>query len=299
MIYTLTLNPALDYLCETESFTLGKTNRNTKEMMSPGGKGINVSRVLNNLNVDTCVLGFVAGFTGLEIKRLVNELNINEKLITLPSGNTRINVKIKSNNETELNGNGPDIDKESLDNLFKQLSKLTNKDTLVLSGSIPKSLDKNIYVDIMNKLKDKKVRIIVDTSSNALLKTLEYNPFLIKPNKDELEELFDLKLDNEEDIIKYAMLLKTKGAINVLVSLGKDGAILIDEKNIIHCMKAPEGKLIKSVGSGDSMIAGFIYNYDLTHDYSKAFKYAVCAGSASAFKDTFANKEDIDKLYEF
>lgn len=296
MIYTVTFNPSLDYIAKCENFKLGATNRTSSETIFPGGKGINVSIVLRNLGLETTALGFLAGFTGEEIKRLIINEGINNEMIMIDKGLSRINVKLKSNEESELNGMGPTIDEEAIKKLYKKLDELTSNDTLVLSGSIPSSMPSTIYSDIMEYLKDRGIRIVVDATKDLLMNTLVYKPFLIKPNTDELNELFNASIKSKEEVVPYARILKEKGATNVLVSMGKDGAVLVDENNEVHFSDVPKGKVINTTGSGDSMVAGFIYGYLTYKDYGKALTYGICSGSASAFSLELAKKEEIEAL---
>ncbi len=295
MIYTITFNPALDYIVRVNDFKLGKVNRTSYEEIYAGGKGINVSIVLNNLNVENIALGFIAGFTGDEIENKVKALGCKTDFIKLKNGMSRINVKLKSNEESEINGQGPNIYDSDLDILYKKIELLKEGDVLVLAGSIPSSLPENIYEIIMERLKDKEVKIIVDATKDLLLNVLKYKPFLIKPNHHELGELFNIKITNEEEIILYAKKLKEMGARNVLVSMAGDGAIFISEDNTVIKSEVPKGKLVNSVGAGDSMVGGFIAGYLNNKNLEEAFKMSVATGSASAFSEGLATKE---KVYE-
>lgn len=298
MIYTITFNPSLDYIVNCDNFTLGETNRASYELILPGGKGINVSIVLRNLGIDNTALGFLAGFTGQEIERLIEKEGIKNEMIKLDNGFSRINIKLRSNFESELNGIGPTIDKDSLKLLYKKLDKLNSDDILVLAGSIPSSLPQTIYSDIFEYLKDKNIKIVVDATKKLLLNVLPFKPFLIKPNNHELGDLFNVTLNTKQEVIPYAKKLQEMGARNVLVSMAKDGALLVDEKGEVYQSMPPKGKLVNSVGAGDSMVAGFIYGYLTYNDYNKAFKYGLSAGSASAFKENLATKEEIENLYK-
>lgn len=299
MIYTVTFNPSIDYIVSMNHFSLGKTNRTTEEKMFPGGKGINVSTVLTNLGISNIALGFIAGFTGTEIKRLSQEQGILCDFITLPEGNNRINVKLKDYDGTEINGSGPDIPNTKLEELLKQLNRLKDGDSLVLAGSIPSSVPSNIYQTIIEKLKEKKVNIIVDATKDLLKNALPFRPFLIKPNRHELEEAFDIIIESKEEAIRYARHLQRMGARNVMVSLSGDGAVFVSEEGESFEADVPPGKLINAVGSGDSMIAGFLAGWETTADYEQAFKMAVAAGSASAYSEELATKEDIEKLLAY
>lgn len=297
MIYTITFNPSLDYIVNCEDFRLGETNRTSKELIFPGGKGINVSIVLSNLGLDTTALGFLAGFTGEEIRRLIIEKGIRNEMIPIDNGFSRINVKLRSKQESELNGMGPVINEEAIRKLYEKLDKLSEEDILCLSGSIPSSMPATMYSDIMEYLKDRKIRIVVDATKDLLKNVLKYKPFLIKPNNHELGELFDVELSKRDEIEPYARKLQEMGAKNVLISMAGEGAVLLDENGKVYESAAPKGKLVNSVGAGDSMVAGFIYGYLKFQDYEKAFKYGLSAGSASAFKEELAELEDVEKLY--
>jgi 1-phosphofructokinase len=298
MIYTVTFNPSLDYIASCDDFTLGQTNRTTKEIIYPGGKGINVSIVLRNLGLDTTALGFLAGFTGGEIKRLILKEGIQNEMIEVNNGFSRINIKLRSSQESELNGMGPSIDEQSIKKLYQKLDNLTSDDILVLAGSIPSSMPSNIYSDIMDYLKDKNMKIVVDATKDLLLNVIPYKPFLIKPNNHELGELFNVKLNTREEVVPYARKLIELGARNVLVSLAGEGAVLVDENGEVYSSKAPKGKVINSVGAGDSMVAGFLYGYKTFNNYNEAFKYGVCTGSASAFSEQLAKLDEVIDLYK-
>ncbi|WP_426348716.1 1-phosphofructokinase [Alloiococcus sp. CFN-8] len=295
MIYTITFNPSLDYIVRVNDFKLGAVNRTTFEEIYPGGKGINVSIVLNNLKVENIALGFIAGFTGEEIEKKAKDMGCTTDFIKLKSGISRINVKLKSNEESEINGQGPAIDHDALALLYKKIDYLQEGDILVLAGSIPRSLPENIYELIIEKLRDKKVRIIVDATKDLLLNVLKYKPFLIKPNHHELGELFKVKITNQEESIYYAKRLREMGARNVLISMAGDGAVFVTEEDKVFKSQAPKGKVVNSVGAGDSMVAGFIAGYLNNNDFEEAFKMSVATGSASAFSEGLATKE---KVYE-
>lgn len=296
MIYTITFNPAIDYIVDVRAFKTDYTNRTFDERILPGGKGINVSIVLKNLGIDNTALGFIAGFTGKEIQRLLNEMDIKTNFIEVENGFSRINVKLRSIDETEINGKGPEISKADVDELFSQLDILEKGDILVLAGSIPDTLPSSIYRDIMEYLKGKDLKIIVDATNDLLVNVLEFKPFLIKPNKYELEGIFGVDIDTREDLITYAKKLKEMGAVNVLVSLGKDGALLVNEFGEVLEAFAPKGELINSVGAGDSMVAGFISGYLKNENYIEAFKTGLSAGSASAFSENLATKEEVENI---
>lgn len=296
MIYTITFNPALDYISQVENFQKGKINRTTNEKILPGGKGLNVSIVLKNLGIDNTALGFIAGFTGDELKRRIEQYNVKTNFIKVENGITRINVKISSNEETALNGCGPQITEDDLEKILKQIDEIQKEDIVILAGNIPKNINKNIYEKICLKLKEKETTFIVDATRELLIGILKYNPFFIKPNKEELEETFRVKIQGEQEIIQYAKKLQKMGARNVLISLGGEGAILITEENKIYKANAPKGKVISTVGSGDSMVAGFIAGYIKDKDYKEALKLGIAAGSASAFSTELATKERVEKL---
>ena len=298
MIYTVTLNPSLDYIAECKDFTLGATNRTSSEIIYPGGKGINVSIVLSNLGDRTTALGFLAGFTGEHIDSLIKDMGISSRMIRLNEGMSRINLKLKSKEETELNGMGPNISIIDIARLYQKLESITEDDILVLAGSIPPSVSEGLYSDIMERLKEKKIKIVVDATKDLLMNVLDKKPFLIKPNIHELGELFNVKLDSADEALPYALKLKEMGAVNVIISMGKDGAMMVDEYGNSYTMNSPEGKLVNSVGAGDSLVAGFLHKYLETGNYEEAFRYGVCTGSASAFSSALATKEEVEKLYK-
>lgn len=298
MIYTITFNPALDYIVKMEEFNLGHVNRSNNEFVYAGGKGINVSIVLNNLEVKSKALGFIAGFTGEEIERRVRDFGCDTEFIKLKKGMSRINVKIKADVESEINGGGPDISSEALEELYKKLDTLTAGDILVLAGSIPKTMPTDVYERIMERLQEKDVKFIVDTTGESLLKVLKYNPFLIKPNHHELGELFGVKLNNKEEVIEYAKKLKDMGAQNVIISMAGDGAVLIDSNGEVTTSNVPKGVVKNSVGAGDSMVAGFIAGYLNSGKIEDGFKLGVATGSASAFSEGLATKDYVYELLE-
>ena len=298
MIYTITFNPALDYIVKMDEFNLGNVNRSNNEFVYAGGKGINVSIVLNNLGVKSKALGFIAGFTGEEIERRVREFGCDTEFIKLKEGMSRINVKIKADVESEINGGGPDISSDALEELYKKLDTLTVGDILVLAGSIPKTMPTDVYERIMERLQEKNIKFIVDTTGESLLKVLKYNPFLIKPNHHELGELFGVKLNNKEEVIEYAKKLKDMGAQNVIISMAGDGAILIDSNGGVTTSNVPKGVVKNSVGAGDSMVAGFIAGYLNSEKIEDGFKLGVATGSASAFSEGLATKDYVYELLE-
>lgn len=295
MIYTITFNPALDYIVKMEDLNVGHVNRTESEEIYAGGKGINVSIVLKNLGIENTALGYIAGFTGKEIERRVKEFGCSTDFIELENGMSRINVKIKSSKESEINGSGPDINDEALNELYKKLDALKTDDILVLAGSIPKTLPKNIYENIMKRLDGRGIKFVVDTTGELLMNVLKYKPFLIKPNHHELAELFGVKLESKDDIVKYAKELVKLGAQNVVISMAGDGAILVDSNFNVTMSDVPKGVLKNSVGAGDSMVAGFITGYLKNNDIVEAFKMGVATGSASAFSEGLATE---DKVYE-
>lgn len=294
MIYTLTLNPALDYVMDIDEIATGKTNRSENEAVFFGGKGINVSVVLSRLGIKNTALGFLAGFTGKELLKELKKEKVKTDFIFLKNGITRINVKLRGKVETEINSSGPDITEGEILKLIKRIKKLNNGDTLVLSGSIPGSVDPLFYERIMKEHVGKSVKIILDTTKASLLPCLKYRPFLIKPNKQELEEIVGKDLNTIKEIVDGAKSLKEMGALNVLVSLGKDGAVLIDENNNIHIKSAVSIDTVNAVGAGDSMIAGFIAG--ISKGYEHAMSLAVITGAATAGSIHLATKEKIAEL---
>ncbi|MBR3770993.1 MAG: 1-phosphofructokinase [Clostridium sp.] len=308
MIYTITFNPSLDYVVSVNEFEAGKINRTVTESIFAGGKGINVSIVLRELGVESVALGFVAGFTGQELLRKLQEQGLNTDFVEVKEGYTRINVKLRSDiliepesdgiwhQETEVNGQGPVVSEVELKQLFQKVDGLSAEDVLVISGSVCRGVPQSIYADLVKLCNEKQIRVIVDASSVLLWNVLEHAPFLIKPNKDELEDLFYRDIETKEEVIFYAKELQNRGAKNVLVSLGKEGAVLVAENGVVYEMEAPKGEVINSVGAGDSMVAGFLAGYLQENNYEKALKIGICAGSATAFSEGLACKEDIDKF---
>ena len=297
MIYTVTFNPSLDYILSVKDFQMGRTNRTRQEQLLPGGKGINVSTVLTNLGIENTALGFTAGFSGEEIRRQVEALGVRSDFIPLEEGYSRINVKLKDFDGTEINGRGPDIPGEQLERLLDQLNQLAEGDGLVLAGSIPESLPDSIYRDILERLKGRDILTAVDATGELLVKVLPYRPFLVKPNNHELGEIFGERLSRREDVAPCARKLQEMGARNVLVSMAGEGAVLLDEEGAVHALPAPEGKLVNAVGAGDSMVAGFLAGWLQKKDYEHAFRMGIAAGSASAFSENLAEKQDVERVY--
>lgn len=298
MIYTVTFNPSLDYIVSVQDFKMGLTNRTDFEMLLPGGKGINVSAVLKNLGIDNTALGFCAGFTGREIQRRVEQMGIRAEFIEIEDGFSRINVKLKSCDGTEINGAGPTITEEKVQQLKQRLEVLKEGDFLVLAGSIPPSLPDHIYEDIMAGLAGRGVCVSVDATGELLMKVLPYRPFLIKPNNHELGELFGVKLEKRDEVVTYAKKLQKMGAANVLVSMAGEGAVLASADGKIYKAPAPKGRLVNGVGAGDSMVAGFIAGWIEKKDYGHAFCMGVAAGSASAFSEYLARQDEVETVYK-
>ncbi len=298
MIYTVTLNPSIDYVVRLDSLVTGITNRTTSEEYYYGGKGINVSCVLAELDLESTALGFVAGFTGEAIEKGIRNDKIITDFIKLKSGISRINIKIKAGEETEINCQGPNIEPSELDRLFAKLNRIEDGDTLVIAGSVPNTLPDDIYERMLEKIKGKKVRIVVDATKKLLRNSLKYKPFLIKPNRQEISELFETEVKTEQQIEFYAKELQKMGAINVLVSLGHEGALLIDEFGEKHKAGVLKGKVINTVGSGDSMVAGFIAGYEKEKSYPYALKLGSVCGNATAFLSGLATKEKINELMQ-
>ena len=299
MIYTITLNPSVDYVAKTGELKTGGLNRTTEETFLPGGKGINVSLVLSELGVPNKALGFLGGFTGHFIEEELKKTGCQTEFIYLPDQISRINMKIRTEDqETEINGQGPYISRSQLECLYQKLEKLQEGDFLVISGSIPSSMPEDSYEKILKRLEGKGIQFTADTTNEKLLNLLKYHPFLIKPNHHELGEVFGVTCKNEKEIIYYAKKLKEMGARNVLVSMAEEGAVLVNEEGKILRVRSPKGTVINSVGAGDSMLAGFLAGYLKTRDFVHALKLASASGSASAFQLWLAQKEDIQKLYE-
>lgn len=298
MIYTVTLNPSIDYVVHIDKLVSGITNRTLSEEYYFGGKGINVSHVLAELDLDNTALGFVAGFTGEAIEKGTEHPRITTDFIHLKEGVSRINVKIKSDEETEINGQGPHIDDEALAAFMEKTDGIRDGDTLILSGSIPKTMPDDVYERILERLKDRDVRIVVDATKKLLVNSLKYRPFLIKPNRQEISEMFGVEVKDEQTTLLYARKLQEMGAVNVLVSLGGDGAMLLDEYGKVHKAAAAKGKVLNTVGSGDSMVAGFIAGCILKNDYAYALRLGTACGGATAFLPGLATREKIDELMD-
>ena len=297
MIYTVTFNPSLDYIVAVEDFKLGLTNRTSSELMLPGGKGINVSTVLMNLGIENTALGFTAGFVGDEIVRRLEEMGVKSDFIKISEGVSRINLKLKSIDGTEINGMGPEISTDKVQELMDRLDSLGERDVLFLAGSIPSSMPDDMYEKIMARLDGKGVMIVVDATKDLLMNVLKYHPFLVKPNNHELGEIFGVELKTREDVVPYGKKLQEKGAANVLISMAGEGAVLIAGNGEVFMEPAPEGKLINGVGAGDSMVAGFMAGWMEKKDYEHAFHMGISAGSASAFSENLATREEIEKVY--
>lgn len=296
MVYTVTFNPAVDYVMRAKRVEFGETNRSQSEEIYFGGKGINVSVVLQRLGIASTALGFVAGFTGVALEQALSEQGVTTDFVRLQKGFTRINVKLKTDEETEINAKGPEISPEALEKLFTRLRTLQAGDTLVLAGSIPGSLPQDIYEKIMEMLAERKIRFVVDATNELLLRVLPYRPFLIKPNQQELGELFGEKLSAEDEIVSAAQKLQKLGAQNVLVSRGKHGAMLAAQDGTVLWAKAAKGTMRNTVGAGDSMVAGFLYGWKQSGDYEYALRCGIAAGGATAFADGLAEREDFLRL---
>ena len=293
MIYTVTFNPSIDYIVRLEDLTVGEINRVNYEQILPGGKGINVSIVLKNLGHESTALGFLAGFTGTAMQQMLHSFGVTDDFVRLDEGFSRINVKIKAGRETEINGQGPVITEEAQRTLFEKLDRLKSGDTLVLAGSIPNTLPDDIYERIMEHLEGRGIRIVVDATKNLLRRVLKYRPFLIKPNNHELGEMFGVDLKTDDEIVYHAKKLQEEGATNVLISMAGDGAILLTSEGVFYRSAAPKGTLVNSVGAGDSMVAGFLAGFmESNGDYERAFYMGVATGSASAFSENLATREE-------
>lgn len=295
MIYTVTFNPAIDYIVYMKELEKGSINRSERETAFFGGKGINVSFILKELGHESTALGFVAGFTGKALEQGIENKGLHADFVRLENGITRINVKIRSGEETDINAQGPDIKQGDIDRLFEKLDRLKEGDVLILAGSIPKTLPSDIYERIMERLYGRGVHFVVDATKELLVNSLKYKPFLIKPNNDELSEIFGVEIKNPELSAEYGKKLVKKGASNVLVSMGGKGAVLCDENGKTHYMPAVGGEAVDTVGAGDSMVAGFIAGYTEKKDYEYALKLGTAAGAATAFSEGLGTR---DKIYE-
>ncbi len=296
MVYTVTLSPSIDYIVDVNNFQLGITNRTTQEMMFAGGKGINVSLVLKSLGIPSTALGFVAGFTGAQIEAMLHTQGIQTDFIALEQGQSRINMKLRSVDGTEINGMGPVITPQALDAFMRQIDALQDGDMLVLAGSIPQAVSPSIYVDIIARTAGKNLCIAVDTSGEMLREVLPHKPFIVKPNHHELGELVGAAINTPQDALHYGAFLLEQGAQNAIVSMGKQGAVLLASDGTRLHLPAPKGTLVNSVGAGDSMLAGFLAGYLETGDLTHAFTMALCTGSASAFSAALATKHDVATL---
>lgn len=294
MIYTVTLNPSVDYIVEAVPFQLGQLNRTKNEAKFPGGKGINVSRVLNRLQVETCALGFIGGFTGEYVETFLKNEGIQTNFVNV-KGDTRINIKLKTGVETEINGLGPAISDEEVEQLLQKINNLTPNDMLVIAGSVPKSLPKSLYEQIASTCREKEVKFVVDVSGDLIHSILPYHPFLIKPNHHELGEWFNCTIESMEEASYYGKKLVAKGAENVIVSMADQGALFINKKMTLYA-SAPKGKVLNSVGAGDSVVAGFIAKYIQTYDVQKAFQFGIASGSATAFSLELCQKQEVEAL---
>lgn len=297
MIYTLTLNPSIDYIMGVENIEYGKVNRASYEKILPGGKGINVSIVLKNLGIDSCALGFVGGFTGEYIKKAVEEFGVETDFISIKEGISRINTKIKADIETEINGQGPIVSENEKALLFEKLNFLKKGDVLVLAGSVPKGFGKEFYSDIMSKINTDEIKVVVDAEGELLRNTLKHKPFLIKPNNFELEGFFGVKIKTIDETAEYAKKLRAEGAKNVFVSMGGNGGLFVCEDGKVFYSAAPKGKVINTTGAGDSAVAGFIFEYENSKSFKDAFMMGISAGSASAFSENLAKKEEICDVF--
>ena len=298
MIYTLTINPSLDYVMEINELNVGQMNRSKNTYLLPGGKGINVSQVLRSLGIDNVAILPVAGFTGEKLLNLLSKKEMTYDALPLTTGDTRINVKVLAAEETELNAAGPEISEHEQNALMEKLTMLSKGDYLILSGSVPSNLGDHFYAHIMEKLANKKVKIVVDTIGENFRNALTKKPFLVKPNKEELEALFDTKAHTPAELLNLAKEVQKMGAQNVLLSKGAEGAILLTESHEVYEAAAPKGEVVNTVGAGDSMVAGFLAGYIQTGDMEKSLKWGIAAGSASTFSKNLATKQEIDALLE-
>lgn len=296
MIYTVTFNPSLDYIIRVDDFRTGQINRTAREMILPGGKGVNVSIVLSNLGHDSKALGFTAGIIGEDLEDLLQKSGVSTDFIRVKNGCSRINVKMRSDTETEINGQGPVIEEDEIQQLFARLDQIESGDYLVISGSVPNTLPSDMYEQIMQRLEGRGVRIVVDAEKDLMTRVLEYRPFLVKPNHLELGGIFGVSLASRAEVLPYAERLQAMGARNVLVSMAGEGAVLLSESGEVFRAPAPKGALVNSVGAGDSMVAGFLAGWIEQGSYDSAFRMGLCAGSASAFSDQLAKRHEVEAL---
>lgn len=297
MVYTVTLNPALDYVMKLKALRTDDINRTDGEEIYYGGKGINVSVILTQLGISNTALGFLGGFTGKKLEEMLKNDNISCDFNYLKNGDTRINVKIKADKEIDLNACGPEITKEDMQSFLRKLDGIKSGDYLILAGSIPNTLPDDIYEQILERVGDRNINCVVDATGDLLKNVLKYKPFLIKPNHHELGDLFSVQIKSDDDIVKYSKKLQKMGAKNVLVSMAKDGAMLTDENGNVHKIGNAKGKLINSVGCGDSMVAGFTAGYIKTADYSYALRLGSACGNATAFSEKLATREEIERVF--
>ena len=297
MIYTVTFNPSLDYIIRVENLRLGVINRTYYENILPGGKGINVSIVLKNLGHESTALGFMAGFTGREIAARLEKFGVASDFIEVKEGLSRINVKVKSNEESEINGQGPNITEEDIQALYKQLDNLKEGDILIISGSVPNTLPGDMYERIMSRLEGRGIDIVVDAERALLVNVLKYHPFLIKPNNHELGDIYGVTLKTQDEVIPYAKKLQEEGARNVLISMAGEGAVFISEKGDVLKSPAPKGTVVNSVGAGDSMVAGFIAGYLRDGDYYEALRTGTACGGGTAFSEGLCSRETYEEMY--
>ena len=297
MVYTVTLNPALDYVMKLKALRTDDINRTDGEEIYYGGKGINVSVILTQLGIPNTALGFLGGFTGKKLEEMLKNDNVSCDFNYLKNGDTRINVKIKADKEIDLNACGPEITKEDMHSFLRKLDGIKSGDHLILAGSIPNTLPDDIYEQILERVDDRNINCVVDATGDLLKNVLKYKPFLIKPNHHELGDLFSVQIKSDDDIVKYSKKLQEMGAKNVLVSMAKDGAMLTDENGCVHKIGNAKGKLINSVGCGDSMVAGFTAGYIKTADYSYALRLGSACGNATAFSEKLATREEIERVF--
>ena len=297
MVYTVTLNPALDYVMKLKALRTDDINRTDGEEIYYGGKGINVSVILTQLGIPNTALGFLGGFTGKKLEEMLKNDNVSCDFNYLKNGDTRINVKIKADKEIDLNACGPEITKEDMQSFLRKLDGIKSGDYLILAGSIPNTLPDDIYEQILERVGDRNINCVVDATGDLLKNVLKYKPFLIKPNHHELGDLFSVQIKSDDDIVKYSKKLQEMGAKNVLVSMAKDGAMLTDENGCVHRIGNAKGKLINSVGCGDSMVAGFTAGYIKTADYSYALRLGSACGNATAFSEKLATREEIERVF--